>query len=307
VFRFVLLFWRINLKLIYRHVAFGFWGGACQRLYSKRQITSTWLELNRLMSVSVYCDSQQLLCSVFFKLFRRVLRWSFRVSTRFSLLCLILLTDFHKTASFNTPNYLNTTFTFGKKIKTILWIESFSVHIHSFIHSFPCPLFLWGGSRGQQLYVDPKYPTVNSSLRKFPSVHTKTGPSKVGDVVTLPGPWTSRLLSHRCSQQDLSRKSFLGDSGNMAEPLRWDLSNRKSGMTFRALRISNLCILPRSVTPWTLRKNPISAACSWESIPLVVTRGSGLQTRIETKSDLKTERFAIFESSCFHHGTTKLT
>ena len=165
--------------------------------------------------------------------------------TRFSLLCVILLTDFHENTSFNTPNYLNTTFTFCEKIKTILQIESFSVHIHS----FSCPLFLWGESRVQQPQEDPKYLTINSILRKSPSVHTKTGPGKVGDVVTPPGPWTSRLLSCRCSQQDLPRKSFLGDSANMAKPLSWDLSMRKNGVTFRTSRISNLCILSRSVTP----------------------------------------------------------
>ena len=35
------------------------------------------------------------LTSVFFKVFERVSWWSLRVSTPFSLLCLILLTDFH--------------------------------------------------------------------------------------------------------------------------------------------------------------------------------------------------------------------
>jgi len=32
---------------------------------------------------------------------------------------------------------------------------------YSFMHSFSCPLFLWGGSRGQQPQVDPKYLTIN--------------------------------------------------------------------------------------------------------------------------------------------------
>ena len=55
----------------------------------------------------------------FFKVFERVLWWSFRVSTPFSLLRLILLTDFHKNASFrpNVLNYLNATFIFGKQTK----------------------------------------------------------------------------------------------------------------------------------------------------------------------------------------------
>ena len=75
-------------------------------------------------------------------------------------------------------------------------------------------------------------------------------------------------------QQDLPRQCFLSDSGHMAEPITWDLSIRRSGVIFRALRISSLCILSRSVTPWTLRKNPNFAACSWESILSVVNRGS---------------------------------
>jgi len=45
------------------------------------------------------------------------------------------------------------------------------------------------------------------------------GPSKVGGVVTPPGPWTtSGLLCCRFSQQDVPRQSFVGQSGYMAEP-----------------------------------------------------------------------------------------
>jgi len=57
--------------------------------------------------------------SVFLKVYKRVSRWNFRVSTPFSLLCLTLLTDFQKNASFypNMLNYFNTTFTFGKQTK----------------------------------------------------------------------------------------------------------------------------------------------------------------------------------------------
>ena len=156
----------------------------------------------------------------------------------------------------------------AKKYKDNFSIESFSVHTHSFIF---VPAFSLGRVAGSEI------------------------------------PHDQRLLSHRCSQQDLPRQSFLGDSGHVAEPITWDLSIRRSGVIFRALRMSNLCSLSRRVTPWTLRKNPISAACSWESILLVVTRGSWPQVRIGRKTDLKTERFAIFESSRFHHGATKLT
>ena len=45
--------------------------------------------------------------------------WSLRMSTPFSLLCLILWTDFPRNATFrpNMLDYLNTTFTFGKQNK----------------------------------------------------------------------------------------------------------------------------------------------------------------------------------------------
>ena len=57
--------------------------------------------------------------SVVFHVFERVSWWSFSVSTPFSLLRLILLTHFHKSASFR-PNMLNclyTTFSLGKQTK----------------------------------------------------------------------------------------------------------------------------------------------------------------------------------------------
>jgi len=80
------------------------------------------------------------------------------------------------------------------------------------------PPFLWGESRVQQPQEDPKYLTINSILRKFPSVHTKTGPSKAGDVVTPPGPLSSGC---RLYPKDLVRYSFLGQSGPyMAELTR---------------------------------------------------------------------------------------
>jgi len=69
----------------------------------------------------------------------------------FSLLCLIFLTDCNKNASFreNMPNYLNTTFAFGKKTKDNFINRKFQC-TYSFIHSFSCPLFLWKGLRVQQ-------------------------------------------------------------------------------------------------------------------------------------------------------------
>jgi len=50
-------------------------------------------------------------------------------------------------------------------------------------------------------------------------LHIKTGPSRVGDVITPSGPWsTFGPLSCGCSQQDLSRQSILGHPGHMSEP-----------------------------------------------------------------------------------------
>ena len=50
-------------------------------------------------------------------------------------------------------------------------------------------------------------------------VHTKTGPSKVGGVITPPGPWsTYGSLSRPVGVASRTRQSFLGHSGYVAEP-----------------------------------------------------------------------------------------
>jgi len=49
------------------------------------------------------------------------------------------------------------------------------------------PLFLYGGSLVLQPEENFKYLTINSNLRQFFWLHTKTGTSKVGDVVTPTG------------------------------------------------------------------------------------------------------------------------
>jgi len=70
-------------------------------------IVKTSADLERTLcklTIEDYFKSQA--GSVFLKVFERVSRWSFRVSTPFSFLCLILLTHFHKNASFR-PNMLN--------------------------------------------------------------------------------------------------------------------------------------------------------------------------------------------------------
>ena len=106
-------------------------------------------------------------------------------------------------------------------------------------HSFSCPLFFWGGSQ----------------------LHTKTGPRKVKDIITPPGPlansWT---LSHGGASrtgitslyQDVldshSRTTIAGTS-----PFEEKL------LTFRASRISH-CILCPEVSQRELFRN----AGEWE-------------------------------------------
>jgi len=68
-----------------------------------------------------------------------------------------------------------------------------------------------------------------------------------------------------------------------------DLSIRRNGSTFRALRISQVCTLLPSVTPSTLCKFPISSACTWDNILSAITQDSWPQVRIGTKTDLKTD------------------
>jgi len=90
----------------------------------------------------------------FFKVFERVSWWSFRVSTSFSLLCVILLTHFHKNASFrpNMLNCWNTTFTFGKWTKDNFINRTVQCRrTCSFIYSFSGPLFLFRESWGSSL------------------------------------------------------------------------------------------------------------------------------------------------------------
>jgi len=112
-----------------------------------------------------------LLSVFFFKVFKRVSWWSFRVSTPFSLLLLILLTDFRKNASFrqNVLNYyLNTTFTFGKRTEDNFINRKVRCRpTYAFIHSCSCPLFLYGEPPGQQPLKNPKYLTINRNFRYF--------------------------------------------------------------------------------------------------------------------------------------------
>ena len=61
----------------------------------------------------------------------------------------------------------------------------------------------------------------------------------------------------------------------------------------------NLTSVSPFITPWTLRKNPTFGACTWVNILSVITQDSWPYVRIGTKTDLKTDSFAVFESSVF--------
>ena len=135
------------------------------------------------------------------------------MSMPFSLLCLILLPNFHKNASFrpNLLDYLNATLVFGKQTKDNFinrkfQIETFNVgpHTHSFTHF--CARFSFGGVARAATLGGPNMPH-DQQQSQFPWVHTKIGSSKVGDVVTPPAPWTT------------SERIFRGCG--LLPPLRW--------------------------------------------------------------------------------------
>jgi len=134
------------------------------------------------------------------------------------------------------------TFTFGKKLKTILQIESFRVHTHSFIF---VPVFPLRGVAAAADLGRPEIPHDQQQYQKVPSVHTKAGPRKVGDVVTPPGLWTSRLLSRECSQQDLPHQSSLGDT--WPNQRSWDFSIRRSVVDFPVVDEFQTCALCHEV------------------------------------------------------------
>jgi len=97
------------------------------------------------------------------------------------------------------------------------------------------------------------------------------------------------------SPKDLVRYSFLGHFRHNCRINSWDHSIRTSGLTFWASWISDLCSLSRSVTPRTLRKHPISAVYSFDSILSVVTWDSWPQVRIGTKTNLKTKLCVVWK------------
>ena len=105
----------------------------------------------------------------------------------------------------------------------------------------------------------------------------KVWSSQVVDVITSSGPLSAPV---RRFPEDVANKTRLSDVSwgiLVTRPVPiWDLSIRRSGSTFRFLRISQLRNLLRSVKSWTLCKNTISAACSWDyalSVISLVTTG----------------------------------
>ena len=127
-----------------------------------------------------------------FKVFKRVSWQRLRVSIPYSLLCLILLTDFHKNASFR-PNMLIQIghSLLGNKLQRISYTKWFNEGLHTHSFSRFHAAFSLGRVARAAAVGGPEYLAINSNFRQFCWLHTKTGPSKVGDVVTPPGPWTN--------------------------------------------------------------------------------------------------------------------
>ena len=72
----------------------------------------------------------------------------------------------------------------------------------------------------------------------------------------------------------------------------WDLSTRRSGSTFKALRFSQLCTLSQSFTPWTFRKNAIFAACIWNSTLSDISQDSWPYCRLGSVVKMKVNKFS---------------
>jgi len=103
-------------------------------------------------------------------------------------------------------------------------------------------------------------------VRYFFWLHIKARPSMFEDVYITPRPWkTSEPLFRGFSQLELPRQSFVGEFSEHGRNRYIDICalsiQRRCGSTFRALRISQLRTLWRSVTPRTHRKN-LSATCT---------------------------------------------
>ena len=89
--------------------------------------------------------------------------------------------------------------------------------------------------------------------------------AQIGGIITPPGAWTTWWAAFpKVKPLGLASSIFPGHSGHMVEiTYSWDLFIRRiAWWTVRTSRISQLRTLLRSVTPCTLRKNPILLLCT---------------------------------------------
>ena len=128
-------------------------------------------------------------------------------------------------------------------------------------------------------------------------LRTNMTPQQAGDAIIPPGPCaTSGQFSRRVASRT-GLPIFLGtfwtrDRTSVAGISPFGEAARHSALyEFHNCSLSAKC---RTVN--TLRKNVISAACTWDS-SLSVTNIQSM--RIGTKTDLKTVSFAVLESSRF--------
>ena len=81
------------------------------------------------------------------------------------------------------------------------------------------------------------------------------------------GAWTTfGPLCHGCSQKNTSQQFSYELVATWPNHRSWDLSVRRSGSTFKVLRTSRLRTLSQTVTQWTYRKNPLSAASTSQTL-----------------------------------------
>ena len=97
-----------------------------------------------------------------------------------------------------------------------------------------------------------------------------------------------------------SQDTCVFDASLVQYPTRLGSLDLKSGLRFRSLWLSQLYTLSQCVTPWTLCKNAISSAYSWDSNHSDTAQDSWTShVRIKTKTIRKTDNFLAFESSHF--------
>ena len=148
---------------------------------------------------------------------------------------------------------------------------------YSFNHSFSFPLFLWEESQSSSPRRTRNICVCQQQSLIILLAPHQDGPSKVGDVVTPPGPWsTSGSLSRGYGQLDMSRQSFVGHSGNMVEPTSLGYLDSEKWIDIQGFTNFTAAHLSPSVTSWTLRKNLISAVCTWDNSLSVITQDSWL-------------------------------